>query len=135
MNDLSMNAESPSTNGKNGRDANGRFTKSNPGGPGNPLAGRVAKFRAALLSAVSENDLKAIAKKLVAKAKTGNIPAIKELLDRTVGRMPIMDDDDQDEPGRVIPTIEILINGRDEYEQFRRLTDIGAVSHTSVSVK
>lgn len=126
----------PSTNGRNGRDASGRFTKSNPGGPGNPLAGRVAKLRAALLSAVSENDLKAIARKLVAKAKTGNVPAIKELLDRTVGKMPIMDgDDDHDEPGTVIPIIEVLVEGREEYEQFRRLTDIRAVSHTSVSAK
>lgn len=126
----------PSTNGVYGRDANGRFTKSNPGGPGNPLAGRVAKLRAALLSAVTENDLRAIAKKLVAKAKTGSIPAIKELLDRTVGRMPIMDDDeDQDKPGTVIPIVEILIESREEFEQFRRLSDIRTISHASVSPK
>jgi len=69
----------------NGRDNNGRFTPGNPGGPGNPHAGSVSKLRAAILRAVDEGDIEAIIKKLVQQARGGDLPAVKELLDRCVG--------------------------------------------------
>lgn len=70
----------------NGRGTNGRFTPGNPGGPGNPHAGSVSKLRAAILRAVDEGDIEAIIKKLVQQARSGDLPAVKELLDRCVGK-------------------------------------------------
>ena len=43
----------PSPNGtQSGRDARGRFTAGNPGGPGNPFAAEVGKRRARLMKAI-----------------------------------------------------------------------------------
>lgn len=81
--------ESPSGNGVIGsdhRDAAGRFTAGNPGGPGNPSAAKVAKFRAALLAAVTEDDITAIVAKLVQLAKAGDIDAARLILDRLMGK-------------------------------------------------
>lgn len=83
----------PSANGANGggaggagRGPGGRFAPGNPGGPGNPHAAHVGRLRSALLSAVGPEDLDAIARKLVKLARAGEMPAIRELLDRTLGR-------------------------------------------------
>ena len=76
--------ESPAVNG---RDGAGRFTPGNPGGPGNPYAKRVAALRAAMLDAVTEEDVRAIVGKLVELAKAGNVPAAKEVLDRCLGKI------------------------------------------------
>ncbi len=76
-----------SANGANGgRDTQGRFAKGNTGGPGNPHAQQVARLRSALLGAVTPKDLNAIVAKLVKMAKTGNVVAAKEVLDRCLGR-------------------------------------------------
>lgn len=69
-----------------GRDGRGRFSAGNRGGPGNPLAGQVAKLRAAMLEAVTEDDMRAIIATLIEQAKSGNIAAIKELFERTLGK-------------------------------------------------
>jgi hypothetical protein len=73
-------------NNANGRDNNGRFAFGNPGGPGNPLGYRTAALRAALLDAVSEDDLREIVTVLVSKAKAGDLVAARELLDRCLGK-------------------------------------------------
>ncbi len=70
----------------NGRTSRGRFTVGNPGGPGNPYARRVAALREALLASVTEADIKAVARALVARARDGEVPAVRELLDRLLGR-------------------------------------------------
>lgn len=70
----------------NGRDANGRFVKGNPGGPGNPYAKRVARFRQILMEAVTEQDLYDLARKLVEKGKEGDVMATREVLDRLMGK-------------------------------------------------
>lgn len=75
-----MTAPSP-----NGRDGKGRFAKGNKGGPGNPHAVQVGKLRAALLNAVTEDDIREIAAGLVRQAKGGNVPAARELLERLLG--------------------------------------------------
>ena len=46
----------------------------------------MARLRAAMLAAVSEQDMTAIIAKLVQLAKDGDVRAIKELLDRTLGK-------------------------------------------------
>ncbi|MCI0655618.1 MAG: hypothetical protein L0170_00925 [Acidobacteria bacterium] len=76
----------PSTNGLNGRDSSGRFLPGNAGGPGNPYAKRIAALRTAMLEAVSEDDMRAILERLVDLAKSGSVPAAKEMLDRCLGR-------------------------------------------------
>jgi hypothetical protein len=73
----------PSTNGRTSR---GQFAKGNPGGPGNPYARRTAALRSALLDAVTEADIRAVAKALVKRARDGEVPAVRELLDRLLGR-------------------------------------------------
>jgi hypothetical protein len=70
----------------NGRSARGRFASGNPGGPRNPYAKRVAALRAALLESVTEADIRAVARALVTRAKAGEVPTIRELLDRLAGK-------------------------------------------------
>ena len=76
----------PSPNGANGHGPDGRFTEGNAGGPGNPHARHVGMLRSALLKAVTEEDMEAVIAKLIELAKGGEIRAIKELLDRALGR-------------------------------------------------
>jgi hypothetical protein len=55
-------------------------------GGGNPLAGRVAKLRAVILGAVTEEDMLAVTKALVKEAKKGSIHHIAELFNRVIGK-------------------------------------------------
>lgn len=64
---------------------NGRFAKGNPGGPGNPHGRAVAQLRSALFAAVSAEDFKAVIAALVEQARTGDVPSIRELLQRLLG--------------------------------------------------
>lgn len=86
----------PSPNRADGRGAGGRFAKGNPGGPGNPFARRVARLRSLLLDAVSDDDLQAIAAKLVERAKAGDLAAAREVLTRTIGKPIDAIDPDRD---------------------------------------
>lgn len=79
-------AKSPSTNGANGRDTKGQFAKGNSGGPGNPHARQVARIRSQLLSMVSEDDLREVLQALIKRARTGDVAAAHELLNRLVGK-------------------------------------------------
>ncbi len=76
-------AKSPSPNGGNGRDASGRFTK---GGPGNPFARRVSRLRSLIVQELTDDDLQAIVRKLVADAREGDLPAAKLLLTYAIGK-------------------------------------------------
>ncbi len=76
----------PSTNGANGRDGRGRFTTGNAGGPGNPHARKVGRLRSRLVECVTADDLREVVRKLVAMAKGGDLAAIREVLDRTIGK-------------------------------------------------
>ncbi len=76
----------PTPNGPNGRDERGRFAPGHPGGPGNPHAKQTGKLRSAMLKAVTEKDMRDVVMKLVDLAKSGNVPAAKEVLDRYLGR-------------------------------------------------
>lgn len=80
-----MNA-APSPNGADGRDERGRFAAGNAGGPGNPLGGKVAKLRAALLRSVTPAVLRRIVGALVSKAERGDTAAAKLVLAYTLGR-------------------------------------------------
>ena len=75
----------PSPTGSNGRSAGGRFGPGNRCARGNPHARRVARLRAELLRAVSPQDLREVVAALLARAKAGEIGAVKELLQRLLG--------------------------------------------------
>ncbi len=69
-----------------GRDARGRFTAGNAGGPGNPFARRVASLRTILLECVSDEEMRIIAGQLVVMAKLGDLAAIKLLFQYVLGK-------------------------------------------------
>ena len=59
-----------------GRDAgSGRFLPGNRAGRGNPQARRVAALRATLLQTVTPDDLTAVVRALIDKAKGGDVAA------------------------------------------------------------
>lgn len=73
----------------NGRDVAGRFTLGNPGGPGAAAHRRTVRARelqAALVEAVTSQDIADVIRALVAQAKSGDVSAARELLDRCLGR-------------------------------------------------
>ena len=100
--------EAPSTNGSNGHDTNGRFAAGNQFGRGNPLAAQVARLRSAMLSAVTEDDMKAVVGKLVALAKDGDVSAIKLLLDRVLGKVVAVEEPPVSSPERAAKIAEIV---------------------------
>jgi len=75
----------PSPHG-GGRGGDGRFVAGNKFGRGNPLAGRASRIRAVLLRKMSPAVAGRIADRLIAQAQTGDMVAIRELLDRTIGK-------------------------------------------------
>jgi hypothetical protein len=77
------------------RDGNGRFVEGNPGGPGNPFARRVAALRKVLLSAITHEDIEAMTRLLLDRAKGGDVAAIKLLLAYVVGKPVEAVDPDQ----------------------------------------
>ncbi len=85
--DESTDAPPPSPPDDNGREtATGRFAAGNTFGEGNPHHKRVAELRSALLDAISPEDLRAIVEQLVQKAKSGDVVAAREVLDRALGK-------------------------------------------------
>ena len=68
------------------RASGGRFAKGNRGGPGNPFARQTAALRAALIQAVTEQDIKDIVTVLVRDAKRGQPAAIKLLFSYVIGK-------------------------------------------------
>jgi hypothetical protein len=77
-------AASPNTNP--GRDARGRFARGNVGGPGNPFTRQAAAFRKALCDTVTDDDIQALTRMLLDKAKGGDVAAAKLLFTYTIGR-------------------------------------------------
>jgi integrase len=69
----------PSPNGSNGRDGNGRFAKGWRSGSGNPYARRVAALRQTVLDAVGAEGVTEIVGGLVAAAKSGDVAVAKRV--------------------------------------------------------
>jgi len=115
--------QQPLSNSDDGiRDSQGRFVRGNPGGPGNPQSRRAVKWRQALLFAVSYEDIVAVVRCLVKAARAGQPWAVKELLDRCLGRdLPAeADADPSDHPSRPFVTWA---------QMFSLATDIGHLLH------
>jgi hypothetical protein len=91
-----MKKKAPSTNGgQTGRDTCGRFVKGNSGGPGNPHAAAVGKYRARLFQAIRDEDIDQAIKTIraiMAKGKDSDrLAAARLLLDRAIGPPVEMD--------------------------------------------
>jgi hypothetical protein len=68
----------------NGRGDDGRFRPGCPPGPGRPK--RANEFRAVMLDAVSDDDVRAVMVKLVEQARAGQPWAVTQFLDRVAGK-------------------------------------------------
>ena len=69
-----------------GKDAKGKFLPGHKFSKGNPHARKVNQLRAALMKTVTKQDMVEVITALIASAKTGYVPAIRELLDRCFGK-------------------------------------------------
>jgi hypothetical protein len=69
-----------------GRDSRGRFAKGNLGGPGNPYNRRVAELRRIMLEEVSDDAMRCIIQVLLFKAQSGDLAAIKLVLQYVLGK-------------------------------------------------
>lgn len=79
----------PSSKGPDERDAQGRFVKgAYRGGPGNPQAAQVQRYRRAIWAAVSEEDVQQVILAMVKEAKAGDVAAAKVVLERVAGQPP-----------------------------------------------
>lgn len=62
------------------------FKKGNAGGPGNPFTKRCNELRVIIYSEVSDEDMRAVVRAVLAKAKNGDSQAAKEIIDRLLGK-------------------------------------------------
>jgi hypothetical protein len=77
------------------RGANGRFTPGNSAGTKNPFHRATAARRKALLEAVTDEDVAAVARKLRDQALAGDVAAAKVLLTFVVGKPAAVADPDR----------------------------------------
>lgn len=83
--------QNPSPAEVNGRKPDGKFAKGNKIGKGNPSARRAQRLRTALLAAVKPGDIRDVVASLITKAKSGDVPSAKLLLDRCLGKTTLPD--------------------------------------------
>jgi ribosomal protein L17 len=78
------------------RTPDGKFGEGNKAAVGhlNAYARQVARLRQAVLSSVTEDDLRQIVQAMVAKAKEGDMMAAREVLTRIIGKPPESPDPD-----------------------------------------
>ncbi len=109
------------------RDSQGRFVKGWLGGPGNPNVKRMAEYRNAINAAIKPGDLKQVIRKLILLAKRGDMAAIKELLDRTVGK-PKMTQKEPDSLGINFPALVTAADTVEATNEILRAVGNGEVS-------
>ena len=69
------------------RDAQGRFVKGNPGGPGNPYVRRLAEYQAAIQDVISPHRFRGVmASLLKAVIERQNVQAARVIIDRVLGK-------------------------------------------------
>ncbi len=79
-------ADTPLRPSGDGQDpTTGRFVPGNRMGRGNPLARRANQLRVALYRECSAGDLSAVIRRLIDKARDGDVAAAKVLLERLLG--------------------------------------------------
>jgi hypothetical protein len=85
-----------------------------PAGPGNPYVRQVARLKAALYQALTEDDIRAVAQKLRDKALAGDVAAARLLLDYALGK-PL--------PGALASALDAEEAERLSREELARYTD------------
>lgn len=70
----------------NGRDKAGKFTPGNKFAKGNPANRKVQVLREEMLRAITPEDIREVIASLIAQAKAGDLDAIREFLNRAVGK-------------------------------------------------
>jgi hypothetical protein len=68
------------------QDKFGPFLPKNPGGPGNPYARGVAALRKAMQAAVTDDDIQAVTRALIEKAKKGDTAAARLVFQYALGK-------------------------------------------------
>ena len=68
------------------RAAKGQFARGNKGGPGNPFARQVAELRKVFLDAITPDDMRALMRALIERAKNGDVAAAKLVFQYTLGK-------------------------------------------------
>ncbi len=107
---------------RDGRNANGQFGKHNKFAAGNPRNATSQQLRAILIKACTKEDMEEIARVLISEAKRGNLVAIRELLDRVLGKpQASVEITNPDTPTRIQDMTDeqlmaILQEGKDEAE-------------------
>src|SRR5436309_1003969 len=86
MSDPTAPAPSDPTQPNPGRDASGRFTRGNPGGPGNPYARRSAQLRQRMQALTSDEEIDVIFKALLKRARDGEHQSAQLVLAYAVGK-------------------------------------------------
>ena len=89
-----------SKSGPKGRDTDGKYTKGNSGGPGNPHARACARMLQAFRDNITEEEMLQICRMLYVKAVGGDISAAKIILSYKIGKplpAPHPDSIDRDE--------------------------------------
>lgn len=81
-----LTSRAPENEPESGRDDQGRFSKGNRGGPGNPYARQTARLLKVIRDAVSAEELRNITRKLVEKAQQGDTAAARILFTYVVGK-------------------------------------------------
>lgn len=78
----------PRANGADGRNSKGQFAKGNSLSVGNKshTNEKAKALKETLIESITKKDIKAIGKKLITKAKSGDVHAAREIFDRLWGR-------------------------------------------------
>jgi hypothetical protein len=87
-------AESESAVLSRRRDANGRFIKGHPGGPGNPYARHTARLRWIMSQTMTDDDMRDITRTFIECAKAGDKGAAALLFAYVLGRPTLVQDPD-----------------------------------------
>jgi hypothetical protein len=104
INDDPQPTQNPLPTDNNGRDAKGRFGLGNKAAKGNPHQRRVQSYRAAVYEFVEPEKVRDVMLALYTCAMEGEVDAIKEFLNRTVGKYENQADGDGDDDG---PTMAV----------------------------
>src|SRR5438477_338820 len=68
------------------RDQQGRFTKGNAGGPGNPHARHCARMLALFRDAITDDEMYRLCRVLFEKATSGDVSALKMIWQYKIGK-------------------------------------------------
>jgi uncharacterized protein (DUF1800 family) len=114
-------SNTPSPNGSSGRQSGGQFGPGNRFGRGNPHARRIHAMQAIIRDETSDDDLRAVWRRLLEMAKAGDLTAAKLVFDRVLGKVRDVEPEPP-EPGDSQPPAVIIHDWRlapDEFARFR----------------